>query len=144
MRAWMLGVVAAALAVGAAGGCKGKEPANTAEAVAQAFADAMAKGDSQGAAALCDYVAEARRSNQDWDDIPSGQRGQIIGKLKASRAQELSGQASLFGAGMKAGIATASGDAATVVVEGGPQGTVSVYLVRTDGRWGVSAFQAGQ
>jgi hypothetical protein len=125
------------------GGCKSKAPGNTAEAVTQAFVDAMAKGDTQGAAELWDYVAEARKGNQDWDDIPSGQRGQIIGKLKASKAEELAQQASAFGPGMKAGLASASGEAVTVTAEGGPQGAVAIYLTRTDGKWGVGGFQVG-
>ena len=121
-------------------GCKSKAPANTPEAVAQAFADAMASGNKQAAAAVWDHVAEARKGNSDWDEIPSGQRQQIITKLKSSKADELALQASAFASGMKAGTATTSGDTATVQVSGESGGGVSISLTQTDGKWGVSGF----
>jgi hypothetical protein len=138
-------VLAAALAAGALTmpGCKSKAPTNTPEAVAQSFADAMAKGDTGGAAALWDYVAEARKGNSDWDDIPSGQRRQIITKLESSKADELASQASAFAAGMKAGTATTSGETATVQVSGGSGAGVTVTLTQTDGKWAVSGLAAG-
>ncbi|MBM3474588.1 MAG: hypothetical protein FJX75_15095 [Armatimonadetes bacterium] len=144
MRGTVL-ALAATLAAGAliGPGCKSKTPTNTPEAVAQAFADAMAKGDTQAAAGLWNYVAEARKSNSDWDDIPSGQRQQIISKLKSSKVDELGTQTSLFASGMKAGTATTSGATATVQMSGGAPGGVTITLTQTDGKWGVSAFAAG-
>ena len=143
MRSTVL-ALAAALVGGAliVPGCKAKGPANTPEAVAQAFADAMAKGDTQAAAALWDYVAEARKGNSDWDDIPSGQRQQIVTKLKSAKADELAPQAATFASGMKAGTATTSGTTATVQVSGESQAGVSIYLTQTDGKWAVSGFAA--
>ncbi len=55
-------------------GCGGKSIENTPEAVAKAFTEAMADGDMAAAADLCDYITRARKANEDWDDIPPGQR----------------------------------------------------------------------
>jgi hypothetical protein len=123
-------------------GCRGRQPARTPEAVAQAFVDAMAKGDTSQAAGLWDYVSEARKQNQDWDEIPSGQRSQIIAKQREAKAGELGAVKAYFGAGMKAEQAQVIGTTATVGVPGGPQGALSLELEQTDGRWGVTGLTA--
>jgi len=124
----------------ALGGCKAKPPANTPEAVAQAFAEAMAKGDTEAAAELWDYTTEARKANPDWDEIVPGQKAQIIPKMKPAKAEELQARTGLFAPGMKAGSPTTSGSTATVQCEGGPQGAVLVVLAQSDGKWGVTEF----
>lgn len=125
-------------------GCGDKSVENTPEAIAKAFADAIADGDVDSAAKLCDYIAEARKSNEDWDDIPSGQRSQIIRKLQELKQGELQGLASLFGSGMEVGQTNASGSTAGVTLTGGPAGSVVMMLVESDGQWGVVGVTQGQ
>ncbi len=130
-----------ALGVTVAGtGCRSEPATDSPESVAQAFADAMAEGDTADAAALWNYVTDARKSNPDWDDIPSGQRGQIVGKLKESKKGELESQTGYFAGEMKAGAPNVSGTSATVEVRGGAQGAVIVRLAEADGKWGVVGF----
>jgi hypothetical protein len=138
MRQWLLpfGLLAALLGAG----CGGKSPGGTPESVAQAFADAMARGDTAKAADLCDYVTEARQQNENWDEIPSGQRGQIIGKLKESKRAELESLRGSFTSGMKAGSPQVTGASATVTLQGG-QGTVTLQLQQSDGVWGVTGIR---
>lgn len=121
-------------------GCGGKPAGDTPEAVAQAFADAMAEGDTGQAAELWSYVSEARRGNPDWDEFASGARSQIISKMKDAKTGELQSQTGQFVSGMKAGTATVSGTSATVQLEGGARGSVVVRLAQADGQWGVVGF----
>lgn len=126
------------------GGCGSKKPQDTPEAVAQAFADAMAKGDMKAAADMWDYAAEARKNNPDWDEFPPGQRQQIIQRMKPQKAEELSAYREFFGPGMKAAPPTSSTSGADVRLEGGPQGAVTIQLIETDGRWGVVGIVRGE
>jgi hypothetical protein len=137
VRTILLALAGASLLLG---GCKPKPPANTPEAVAQAFADAMAKGDSKAAAALWDFVAQARKDSSDWDEIVPGQRQQILTSMRAQKVDELKGRTGVFAAGMKAGAANASGTTATVEVADGQGASVTVFLAQSDGKWGVSGF----
>ena len=122
-----------------AAGCKAKQP-STPEAVAQAFADAMAAGDTEAAAELWDFETEARHSNPDWGEIPSGQRAQIVTKLRSQMAGELKAQMGSFSKGTKAGTPTLSGTTAAVQLDGGPQGPIAVQLTQSDGRWRVTTI----
>jgi len=134
-------LLAVALAVTiAVTGCRGEPTTDSPDSVAQAFAEAMAAGDTADAAALWNYVTDARKSNPDWDEIPSGQRGQIVGKLKDSKEGELESQTGYFAGEMKAGAVNVSGTSATVEVQGGAQGAVIVRLAEADGKWGVTGF----
>jgi hypothetical protein len=120
-------------------GCKSKSGGGAPESVAQAFADAMASGNLAKAADQWNYITEARAQNENWDDIPSGQRSQIIGKLKESKQADLEALKGGFASGMKAGPAQVAGTSATVQVTGGPQGDVTLQLEQADGVWGVTA-----
>jgi len=125
-------------------GCGGKTVENTPEGIAKGFADAMADGDMDAAAELCDYITQARKDNENWDDIPSGQRSQIIRKLQELKRPELQALASLFGSGMEVGQTNASGSTAGVTLTGGPSGSVVMVLVESDGQWGVVGVTQGQ
>jgi hypothetical protein len=139
MRARALAtVIAATLALLL--GCKAKTQRTDPAAVARAFVEAMVAGHTSEAAGLWDYVTEARQSNSDWDDIPPGQRKQIIGKLQAEKAENLKAQTGLFAAGSKAGAPSVSGQTASVPVEGGSQGALVLTLSQSDGQWGVTGF----
>jgi hypothetical protein len=132
------------LGLAAFAGCGGKSPGGSPEEVARAFADAMAAGDTAGAAELWSYVSEARNGNPDWDEFPSGQRSQIISKMEDAKAGELKGQTGQFDADMQAGPATVSGTSATVELQGGASGSVVVRLEQADGKWGVAGFGQSQ
>lgn len=134
------GLLIAVAATAVHAGCGGKPTPDTPEAVAQGFADAMASGETGRAAELWSYVSEARKGNPDWDEFPSGQRSQIVSKMKDMKEDELRPQTARFAAGMQAGTASVSGTSATVQLEGGPGGSVFVRLEQADGQWGVVGF----
>ena len=136
-----LGLVLIGVAAVAAG-CKSRSGGGTADSAAQAFVRAMASGDLAGAADQWNYVNDARRQNEDWDTIPSGQRGQIIAKLKESKQRELEAMKAYFGSVMKAEPAQTTSTTATIQVSGGPQGAVTLQLEQADGTWGVVAVTA--
>jgi hypothetical protein len=136
----VLALTIALAATGLLTGCGGKSTPNSPEAVAQAFADAMAAKETGRAADLWNYITDARKSNPDWDEIPSGQRGQIISKLEDAKQGELQPQVEYFTTGMEAGPANVSGTSATVQLQGGSQRAVVVRLEQADGQWGVVGF----
>jgi len=136
-----LGLVLVSVAAIAAG-CKSKSGGGTPDSVAQAFVRAIGSGDMAGAADRWNYVNDARKQNEDWDNIPSGQRGQIIAKLKESKQGELGAMRAYFGSRMRAEAAQITGATATVQVTGGPQGPVTLQLEQADGTWGVVAVTA--
>lgn len=71
-------------------GCGGGSGvASTPEGTVKALLAAVQASDAQAIAALYDYETAARQQNEDWDDIPSGQRGLIVKKLIEERAQKL-------------------------------------------------------
>jgi len=113
-------------------GCGAKKPVAgaTAEETAKAFADALNAKDLKRAADAFDYVTFARANNENWDDIPSGQRGQIINKLKEQKLPELETLAKKLGGNIKCGPAQDG-----VVALTGDAGTVNVGLKATDGLW---------
>ena len=63
--------------------------ADTPDGTGKAFVDAMKKGDVKTAATAYAYVSEAKEKNENWNDIPSGQRTQIIHKLQQAKAEAL-------------------------------------------------------
>ena len=115
------------------GGC-GKQGAiagDSAAATAEAFAAALNAGDLEGAATGFDYVTSARQQNEDWDDIPAGQRNLIIGKLMAQRAGELGQYKEYLGEDIKCGSAGQS----NIVPLSGSAGSASIQLGQVDGKW---------
>jgi hypothetical protein len=102
----------------------------TADATAQAFAAALEAGQYDAAASAFDYIAEARKQNENWDDIPSGERSQIIKKVAKMKAEELPALKQRLGSGIKAGAAQSG----TVSV-GGANGSVTLQMMERDGKW---------
>jgi len=118
-------------------GCGKKKAPDSAEGVAQAFAKAVSAGKMADAAALFDYVEEARRQNDSWDDIASGQRNLIVGKLKEDKASQL---LSVFPGGSK--VTVQPGGTAgvyTVTVNGKPRGALMVR--QTQAGWKIVSMQ---
>jgi len=136
-RSPLMLLVPALVALALAPGCK-QDVANEPSAIAQAFADAMAESDTKAASQLWNYVIYAREQNENWDDIPSGQRNQIIGVLQKDKAEEVAAWAGYFTEGMIAGPAAMQGTTATVTVTNGPQGDITLDLAEADGKWGVT------
>jgi hypothetical protein len=118
-------------------GCGRKKPPDSAEGVAQAFAKCVTAGKTADAADLFDYVDGARRQNEDWDSIASGQRNLIVGKLKEEKASLLK---SAFPAGSKVAV-KAAGAAGTyaVSVNGAPKG--SIRIQQTQAGWKIVGMQ---
>lgn len=120
------GALAALLA-----GCEGAGLAGTtAKATAEGFAGALAAGKYELAATAFDYVTEARQQNENWDDIPKGQRDLIIGKLQEERAGALSAYASKLG-----GNAKVDSEQGQTVVLKGDAGTLSLQMLEAEGKW---------
>ena len=116
-------------------GCGKKTVAGaTATETAQAFAAALEAAQYGLAATGFDYITDARKQNENWDDIPAGERGQIITKLTASKAEELAPWKQKLGKGIKAtagqnGTFTLAGDA----------GSFSMQLIQMDGKYYISS-----
>jgi hypothetical protein len=127
-----LALLAAALTLA---GCGKKTLAGaSAEETAKNFAAAIEAGKFGDAATAFDYITDARKQNENWDDIPAGERGQIITKLTAMKADELPPWKQKLGKGIKAtagqgGTFTLAGDA----------GSFSMQLKDMDGKWYISA-----
>lgn len=116
----------------ACAGCGAKKPVAgaSAEETARAFADALNAKDFARAAEAYDYVSFARAENSDWDEIPAGQRQQIITRMKGQKADELRALQKKLGANIKCGPAQDG-----VVALTGDAGTVNLALKPTDGVW---------
>lgn len=113
-------------------GCSAKKPVAgaTAEETAKVFADALNSRDFARAAEAYDYITFARAENENWDDIPSGQRQQIIARLKSQKVDELKMLQKKLGSNIKCGPAQDG-----VVALTGDAGTVNIGLKATDGVW---------
>jgi hypothetical protein len=136
MRPWV--AMGAVLALGVlcllgAGGCKGGGPGTTAQATAEAFAKLVAAGDLKSAALCFDYVESARAQNENWDDIPAGQRDLIIRKLAEERAPELAAYKQAL-----AGKVAASTNADGTVTLTGTAGAVNLSLIQQEGKYYIS------
>lgn len=109
---------------------------DTPKATAEAFVAAMKSGDYDAIAAGWEYEIEARRANSDWDDIPSGQRQQIINILQENKAQEIEAMGGMMTGEVTVGEATVQGDRALVPLTVG-QTTTRMMLAQVDGPWKV-------
>ena len=105
--------------------------ADSAAAAAEAFADALNADDLKRAAATFDYVTSAREQNEDWDDIPSGQRDLIVKKLTEQKAGELAGYRQRLGEDIKCGPVGQG----NVVALTGDAGSITVELREREGKW---------
>lgn len=127
----ILAALALCTSVALLAGCGSKGLAGTsAKATAEGFARALAKQDLALAATAFDYTTSARRQNENWDDIPKGQRDLIISKLQEERAAALSVYASRLGGNAK--VESEQGD--TVVLKG-DAGTLSLQMMQTEGKY---------
>ena len=133
-RTLPLCLASAALIVASAAlvGCRNK-PAGwaTAEEAAKAFADAMNARDYAKAARVFDYVEAARQQNENWDEIPPGQRDLIIKSLAENRAKQLAQLGQRLGGNIRPGPLVGG----TSVTLTGDAGSVSLELRQRHGRW---------
>ena len=132
-------VIAAAVMVMALFGCGGggKGAATTPEGTAQAFLAAVQAGDAMGVAVLYDYVEDAKRQNENWDDIPKGQQGLILKEEAKRNASSLEASLTAMKSTYqeaKVGTAQVNGETATVTVETA-QGSQTIKLVQRGDRW---------
>jgi len=125
MKPTISSVLALTLALCLAGCGGGRGVADTPEGTVQAFLEAVQAGDAEAVAALFDYEAYARQENEDWDDIPKGQRDLIVKKLIEERAQAL-----------EPGLSP--DDQAFVSLKNVPGFTLP--LVRREGKWYISGL----
>ena len=135
MKPFIAALIAAILLLTtiAVGGCgKKKEPvvADSAEATAKGFADAISAADLDRAATAFDYVSYARANNESWDDIPPGQQQQIIKKITEDKAGELKAYQTRLGTNVKAGPSQDGTVALT-----GDAGTVNILLKAREGKY---------
>jgi hypothetical protein len=109
---------AAALLALACIGCGGKVT-KTARGTAQAYVNYMKAGKYKDAALLWDYEEQARRDNENWDDIVQSQRKLIIDKLADEKAGTLKMWSSHFAGDVKVVEVVENGDSAKAVLDGG-------------------------
>ena len=114
--------------------------ADTPEGTVKAFVAAMKKGDVKTAATAYAYNSEAKEQNENWADIPSGQRSQIIHKLQESKAEKLQGEASSYKGDIQVGAAQTQGGEAWITITAGGQ-QIPLQLVQEDGMWRISGSQ---
>lgn len=141
MKPTISSVLALTLALCLAGCGGGRGVADTPEGTVQAFLEAVQAGDAEAVAALFDYEAYARQENEDWDDIPKGQRDLIVKKLIEERAQALEPGLSQFQqtlAEAEVGEVEATDDQAFVSLKNVPGFTLP--LVRREGKWYISGL----
>lgn len=125
----------AALALLGCGG--GKGAATTPEGTAAALVAAMQAGDALAVASLYDFTDSARRENENWDDIPAGQRDLILkeeAKRKAASLEAGVAQAAAQWKDAQVGAAQVSGDTATVTINLGTA-PCTISLVQREGKW---------
>lgn len=117
-------------------GCgKGSGAGPTAQATAESFAAAVGAGKFVDAARAIDYVEAARQQNENWDDIPGGQRDLILGKLAEQKAAELTGYQSIVG--NKPTVTVNADGTATIT---GAAGVVNLAFVEREGKQYISAI----
>ncbi len=138
MRYGLLRTVAVCLMAPAVGlsGCAA--PTSTAretpKATAEAFVEAIQNGEYEVAAAGFDYETYARANNDNWDSIPPGQQGLIVGKLREDKARQLQALSGMMTGEVSVGEARQQGDRATVPLSAGPT-TIELHMVQKDGLW---------
>jgi hypothetical protein len=114
--------------------------ADTPDGTVKAFVAAMRKGDVKSAASAYAYVSEAREKNENWADIPSGQRSQIVHKLQEAKAEQLAGDKAKYKGEVQVGAAQTQGGKTWATVTAGGQQT-TLQLVQEDGMWRISGSE---
>jgi hypothetical protein len=126
---WLVGV----LALTASQGCGRKAPEQTSAATPQetalAFAKAMQQGKPEVAAGYWAYDVEAKSQNEDWNSIPTGQRNQILGKVREDKVTELKGLMAPVQA--VKGDLTATVQDLVVTVSGGGKPCLAITCVKS-------------
>ncbi|MCC7493365.1 MAG: hypothetical protein IT204_13505 [Fimbriimonadaceae bacterium] len=120
-----------------AGPTAGSDPAAT----FAAFDSAMKSGDYAGAAALVNYERAAAKENEDWDNIPQGQRTQILTKMQEDTANGLR-RLNYPSTGLAAAAAQGTGDQATVTATGGGQ-TLTLQMAKIGATWQITGGVPG-
>jgi len=118
-------------------GCGGKLNA-TSRGTAQAFVTFMQAGKYKDAALLWDYDAQARRDNENWDDIAVSQRTLIIDKLADEKADTMKLWFRQFAGDVKVAEVSESGDTAKATLEGG--GVSGLDLVKVGEEWRIAGM----
>lgn len=116
-------------------GCGPRGP----EAVARGFVGAMKAGDMEQAATFWDYITAARKKNENWDDIPKGQRKLIIKELQDDRATELEYWRRYFDPETTVVEVNVTGDTAQAILRGGDAGVVE--MIKINEKWYVTGLR---
>jgi hypothetical protein len=134
----LLALATCAALLGCGGGTPTEVAGETPELAATEFAQALANGNTELAAAYWAYDEQARKDNPDWDSFPPGQRSQIKRKLRESKASELGSHTGLFADVSGALEASAEGETVTLSAGGQPLAVVSV--TKTDAGYQVTGL----
>lgn len=118
-------------------GCGGKKAdLSTPAACLATLTAAIESGDFATAAACFEYDEQAKKQNEDWESIASGQRKLIIGKLRERKAGALQSAAQQYlGLGYEIGTVNESSGQATVQLKAASGGTVTAKLLQREGKW---------
>lgn len=126
-----------ALLLSVLGGCGGKATA-TPKGTAQAYVNLMKAGKFKDAALLWDYTTQARRDNENWDEIVESQRKLIIGKLAEEKAQALQQWETHF-SGATLGAVEETGERAHAEITDAR--VTGLDLVKVDDEWLISNME---
>lgn len=133
MRFAIAGLVVMALLIAGCGGKVTKTP----EGTARAYVNFMKASQWKDAALLWDYEEQARRDNENWDDIPQGQRKEIIGKLADEKAQSLQMWSTHMTPDLKVETVETTGDNAHALLNGAISG---LDLIKVGDQWLISGM----
>lgn len=137
MRKLILLLLLSLLAAMLGSGCKGK--AQSARATADTYLALMKAENYDEAAKMWDYVTQARKDNEDWDNIQEGQRKLIMDKLAGDFVPSLKRWSGYFPAETKIAAVDETGDSAQAKLEGGR--AKSLDLVKVGDQWKISGMQ---
>ena len=134
----MVAILIISLFTAALVGCGGKVT-KTAQGTANAYLAYLKASKWKDAALLWDYDEQARRDNENWDDIVESQRKLIIDKLADEKAESLKMWETYLSPDMKVVEVMESGDTAKATIEGGR--ISGLDLVKAKDVWRISAME---